>query len=112
MIESIVLDYLSNMIEDVGVFMERPERPEKPYILLEKTGSSESNHIKSATIAVQSYGRSLLEAAQINEVVKAMMPGIVQLNTVSKCSLQTDYNFTNTATKEYRYQAVFSLVHY
>lgn len=112
MIEKIVLDYLSSIV-DVPVYMEVPEKNiPKKYILIEKIGSSMTNHIYNASIAIQSYADSLLEAAYLNdEVIKAMLD-IVTLKEVSASNLNSDYNFTDTSTKQYRYQALFDLVHY
>lgn len=82
------------------------------YILIEKTGSGEENHIKKAVIAIQSFADSLYRAAEINEEVKKTMKEIVELEDISKCDLNTDYNYTDVARKKYRYQAVFDITHY
>lgn len=111
MIEKTVIDYLNT--ENVPAFGERPEKePVKPYIVVEKTGSSLVNHIASATIAVQSWGKTLAKAADLNEEVKAAMENITDLDAVSSCKLDTDYNYTSTALKAYRYQAVFTITYY
>lgn len=108
MIEKIVLDYLNNTLR-VSAFMEKPANPPEKYVLLEKTGGSSENYIKSATIAIQSYAGSLFDAATLNEEVKAAMDNIVILNDVMGCDLNSDYNFTDTTKKQYRYQAVYEL---
>lgn len=108
MIEKIVEDYLKSVL-DIPVHMEKPEEEEMRYILVEKTGSSSENQINSATIAIQSYAESLYEAAMINEKVKEAMIDIIYHEDVSKSSLNSDYNFTDTTKKKYRYQAVFDL---
>lgn len=111
MIESLIIEYLNS--EDVPAYGERPEvEPAKPYLLVEKTGSSEENHIPTATIAVQSWAQSLAKAAKLNEDVKEAMKHITDLNAVSSCRLNSDYNFTSTALKAYRYQAVFTVTYY
>lgn len=111
MIEKTVIDYLNT--EGVPAFAERPERePAKPYIIVERTGSSNENHIMTATIAVQSWAQTLAEAASLNEEVKASMEFITDLDAVSACRLTSDYNFTSTALKAYRYQAVFNITYY
>ena len=110
MIEKIVLDYLKEVL-DVPVYMEKPQEMPTQFVLIEKTGSSEENFILSATIALQSYAESLYLAAELNEKVKKAMNDIIVLNTVSKSKLNTDYNFTDTAKKLYRYQAVYDLVY-
>lgn len=111
MIEKAILDYLNTNL-DVPVYMERPETPPDEYVLLEKTGSQLENHIHTATIAAQSYAKTLYEAATLNDVVKATMTGAVELAQITRVGLNSDYNFTNTADKQYRYQAVFVVSHY
>ena len=111
MIEKIVYDYLSEALT-VPVHLEVPENPPERFVLLEKTGSGREDWVYSATIAVQSWAETLFEAAALNEQVKAAMDEIVRLPEICRCQLNSDYNFTDTATKRYRYQAVFDLVHY
>ena len=108
MIEKIILDYLNNMLS-VPAYMENPANPPEKYVLLEKTGSSSENYIKSATFALQSYAGSLFDAAALNEDVKSAMDNIIVLNDVMSSELNSDYNFTNTTKKKYRYQAVYDL---
>ncbi|MEA4965386.1 MAG: hypothetical protein VB055_06155 [Oscillospiraceae bacterium] len=111
MIEKTVLDYLSASLS-LPVKMEVPENPPEEFLVVEKTGSDVSNHIKRATIAVQSYAGSLYRAACINEDVKAATENLVALPEISKASLNSDYNFPDTQTKKYRYQAVFDIYHF
>ena len=108
MIEKIVLDYLNETL-NVSVYMEKPADPPEEYVLLEKTGSSSENYIKSATIALQSYAKTLYSAAVLNEEVKKAMDNIVSQNEVMGSELNSDYNFTDTTKKQYRYQAIYDL---
>lgn len=111
MIEKFVADFLNKELT-VPAWLEEPEKPPKEYVLIEKTGSSEDNYISSAVIAVQSYGRSLYEAARLNQEVKTAMRDLVQSPEICRCKLNSDYNFTDTQTKRYRYQAVFDITYY
>lgn len=111
MIEKKVLDWLDTQLS-VPVYMERPLDVPESYVLLEKTGSSMENWIYSVMIAVQSYAPTLLGAAQLNELVKAAMLNMIERGDVSSVRLNSDYNYTDTATKSYRYQAVFDIVAY
>lgn len=111
MIEKIVLDYLHTTLA-LPVYMEVPENPPDTFVLVEKTGSSRENRINRATLAVQSWADSLLEACQLNEQVKLAMDDFLGLDEISACRLNSDYNFTDPTTKHYRYQAVFDLVFY
>lgn len=108
MIEKIVLDYLNDKLS-VPAFPETPEEKQERFILLEKTGGGSENFINSATIAIQSYAESLYEAAALNEEVKKAMSYIVTLDSVSSSKLNSDYNYTDTKKKQYRYQAVYDL---
>lgn len=111
MIEKIVLDYLGAALS-VPVRMETPEDPPREYVLIDKTGSSETNHIDRATLAIQSVSSvSLYRAAQINEEVKVAMEGILALPQIFRAKRNTDYNFTNSQTKQYRYQAVYDMTY-
>lgn len=110
MVEKTILDYLSDVL-DVPVCMERPTKEPKSYALIEKTGSSTENYIESATLAIQSYAASMYDAAALNCRVKAAMNGSVQLPEISSCDCNSDYNYTDTTKKKYRYQAVFDIVY-
>lgn len=111
MIEKTVLDYMSGQLE-VPCYMMRPEKVPKKYVLIEKTGSSEDDHITTSTFAFQSYAPTLLEAAELNEEVKAAAESLVSLYSVTKSALESDCNFTNIANKQPRYQAVYDITHY
>lgn len=111
MIEIVIRQYLSEHL-DVPVLLERPLKPPESFVLFEKTGSGKSNQIKSATFAFQSYAKSMLDAAKLNEKVKDAVDGLISLDVVHRVKLNSDYNYTDTETKEYRYQAVFDIGHY
>jgi hypothetical protein len=111
MIEKVILDYLLDKnIQGVqqNVYMETPKNEPDEYILIEKTGGPQDDGITHATIAVQSLSaKSMLRVVEINEAVKAAMADLPDNTNVYGCSLNTDYNYTNTSTRMYRYQAVF-----
>lgn len=114
MIEVKILNYIiSRNIDGIGgnVFLETPESPPAEYILVQKTGSGRENEIQSATVAIQSISKNrMITAGKINEAVKtAMLEMAGWSDAVYSCRLNSDYIFTNTQTKEYRYQAVFDL---
>ena len=110
MIEKVVLDFLSENLR-VPVTMEKPENELDEYVLIEKTGSSESDFVKSATIAIQSYSTTLYKAAVLNEEVKGVMYNLLSIPKISRAKLNTDYNFTDTTTKRYRYQAIYDITY-
>lgn len=111
MIEIVVKDFLEKKLS-VPVFMEEPEAIPQRYIIIEKVGGGESIGMKSATIAIQSYGTSLADSAMLNEEVKEALREIDDQNPVSSAELNSDYNFTDTETHRYRYQAVYDFIYY
>ncbi len=111
MIETIIIEYLSRQL-GICVLTEKPNDKPQRYIIVEKTGNSRNNFIDTATVTIQSYAESMFEAAMLNERVKLAMNEITMLSSVSKASLNSDYNFTDTAKKEYRYQAVYDITFY
>lgn len=110
LIEAAVISYLVSALETQHVYAERPENPPEEYYIIERTASGEINHIQTATVTIQSVsGNSLLRAAEMNQQVLKVMPCIVQEADVSCCRLNSAYNYTDTSTRQYRYQAVFDL---
>ena len=98
---------------NIKTLLEMPENPSIPLLLVEKTGGGYANKLYTASIVVQSYGNTLYDAAVLNKkVVSAMMNAASNVDTVIRCNLNSDYNFTDTSTKRYRYQALFDIYYY
>lgn len=111
MIEKLILDYLNS--EGVTSYMEIPEGGgTPPFVIIQKTGGGEENRLRHATVAIQSYGASMYDAASLNERIVALMDGFAALPEVASCRLNSDYNYTDTTKIKYRYQAVFDVVYY
>ena len=106
MIELTVLNYLTEEL-DVPVYMETPEDIPESYVLVQKTGSGRDNRVDRATFALQSIAPSLYEAAVLNESVKAAMDTMDE--GIFGADLNSDYEYTNQQTKQYRYQAVYDI---
>ena len=111
MIELIILDHLNNKL-DVPVSLEKPSSQTGSYVVFEQTSSGKSSHLPSATFAFQSYADSLYNAAVLNKEVKMAVESIIELDEIRGLTLNSDYNFTDTTTKEYRYQAVYEIRYY
>ena len=109
--EIIIKNYLAEK-HSVPVEMEVQADTPESLVLLDKTGSSREERIDRAMLAIQSYAPSMYEAARLNERVKAAMDSAAELDAVSASRLNSDYNFTDTTTKRYRYQAVYDLVYF
>ena len=110
MIEKIVYDYLNDKLS-VPAYTEKPERVPVSYVLIEKAGGSRENFINKATMTLQSYAGSLYLASKLNEEVKAAMDNIIELDVIGSSRYNSDYNYTDTTKKKYRYQAVYDLTY-
>lgn len=111
MIEIIVKQYLEAQIYPVPVRMEVPNPEPEKYVLIEKTNRSEENKIEAITIRIKSVAPSLYEAASLSESVVAAMKAAPAHTGISKSKLNTEYNSTDTARKQYAYAAIFNLIY-
>lgn len=115
MIEITVKNFLESKLS-VPVLMEVPKDKASQFVIIEKTGGAQTNHIPSSILTIQSYGPSMYEAAALNEEVKKWMvdgvDGLISLDEIVSVELNSDYNFTDETTKRYRYQAVYDIIHY
>lgn len=113
MIEATIIDYLSQKTAAGNdVYAEVPKVQPSTYIVIEKTGSSVDERIMTSTIAIRSIAPTMLEAISLNEEVKAVMEEMLELDEICAVRLNSDYNFTDSTSKQYRYQAVFQVTHY
>lgn len=110
MIELVICNYLSSKL-DCPVLPEKPDRPFGRMVFVERTGGR-GKFLYETTFAIQSYADSLYEACALNDDVIKAMEGLIECDEITKVSLNSNYNYTDTTTKEYRYQAVFDVIHY
>ena len=111
MIEVIILNYLKTQLTE-PVYLEKPANAPEKYVFFEKTGSGRSNRLSSSTFAFQSYAGSLFSTCELNEKVKRAVDNLINLDAIGKVKLNSDYNYTDTIAKNYRYQAVYDIYHY
>lgn len=110
MIEKIILDYI--LEQNLTAYMEQPKVKPDSYYLIEKTAGGQTDKINTSTIVIQSYADTLYNAALMNEAIKVVMADTIELDEISRVELNSDYNYTDPTTKQYRYQAVFVVTHY
>lgn len=111
MIETLIISHLT--AAGLRAYGEEPAGDTTlPYYVIQRTGGSETETLRRATVAVQSYGGSMLEAAQANTDMIAVMLRLAELDAVATITLNSDYNYTDTARRRYRYQAVFDITYY
>ena len=109
-IEKKIYDYLKKKLP-VHVGMERPQDPPESYVIIERVGGYESNFVSQATIAIKSIAPTLFKAASLDHDVVTAMRDFATVDNVSSCSLNADTNFTDTTTKEYRYQSTYLITY-
>ena len=78
MIEETVRAFLAGQL-DVPALLELPPHPPEAFVLVEKTGGYVENGLRHATLAVQSYGPRLLEAARLDGTLKPFRCGTLAL---------------------------------
>ena len=92
MIEETIRSFLAERL-DVPVRLSVPTPAPARFVVVEKTGSGYEDGIYNATIAVQSYGPAAtshdgtLDAAKLNELVKAAMQDADNLPQLVRCDL-------------------------
>lgn len=111
MIEYIIKRYLDNHLS-VPAFFERDANTPEKCVILEKTSSGKREFTTDATFAFQCYAPTLEQAALLNEEVKRTIEQMIELDEISSIRLNSDYNFTDTSLKSYRYQAVFDIYYF
>lgn len=111
MIETTVLEHLASRL-DAPVSMEVPEKKPERFVVLKKADTGREDFLYKSMFLVRSYAPTLLAAAELSEQVMQAMLTLPECSDVSGCYLTGDYNFTDTASKQYRYQAVFDIYHF
>ena len=119
MIETVLKNYLEGALDGVPVFLEMPETPSdrhpripNRFVLIERIAGGKTEQIHSASFAIQSYSlASLYEAAALDENVRDIMDNFDGVENIGMVRLASNYNFTDTSTKRYRYQAVYDITY-
>lgn len=109
MIEIIILNHLEKRLDCPVVLSLEDGFKESRFVRFERVGSSKTNLVNRVSFAFQSYGSSLLEAAELNEELKSAISEISTLDEIGSVKLVSDYNFTDNSTKKYRYQAIYEI---
>ena len=109
MIETTLIRYLSERLAPIKAHAEVPEDAPDTFIVIEQTGRGQKDTINRTVLAIQSYAPSLLKAAELSERVIGAMVEMPLSEDIGKVELVSEHNFTDTRTKQYRYQAVVAI---
>lgn len=97
---------------DVPVYMEIPKTVEaERYVVIERVGLRVANHVHTASIAFQSYAGRMADAAALDEQVRHTVEAMTGLPDIGGVHLESNYNFTDTSTKQYRYQCIYGVTY-
>lgn len=111
MIEITVIDYLKEVL-NIPVYAEIPTNRPQSFVVVNKIDGGETNQVNASTLSIYSYGKTLYDAAILNEDVKYAMKNIVKLHIVSGCKIGGDSRSIDEENKLYRYESIFNLYHY
>lgn len=110
-IEETVIAHLSAALS-VPVYAEEPENPPESFVRLEKTGEARQNHIRAATLALQSFAPTLYGASELSGEVERAMDALPDASMdVYGSHFRGSYNFTDPQSRRYRYQAVYEVTY-
>ena len=109
-IEACVVYHLTT--NGFDAYGEVPKTTGGEFVTIERTGGGETNHIERATLAVQSWADTMLDAVKLDSAVADAMESLVEYESVSACRRNGSYNYTNPATNKYRYQSVYEVIYY
>ena len=112
MIDIILKNHLEGVL-DVPVVMEIPKNPAAEYVLIERTGTRMiQKRVEEATLAIQTYSTTLYKAALLQYLVRDAMNAAEELPEIGSVEVTGMYNYSDDATKQYRYQGVYSVINY
>lgn len=111
MLETMLIAFLS---ETAPTFAEFPDEPpaDGRFFVIERVGGGTNEKLRTATVAVQCYGATLYAAAGLSEELMGAMEAFYNKPEICSVKLDSCYNYTDTRTKRYRYQAVYDITHY
>ena len=113
--EQIIIEaYVIAYLDDLGyrVYGEVPKSTEGEFVTVERTGAGWKNQIDSATLAVQAWADTMLEAATLADAVAEDLRSMIGEDEISSVSVTGPYNYTDPRTNKYRYQAAVYVVYY
>ena len=116
MLELIVYNYLS-VVLDVPVVFTEPTVPEwdavpEKYVLIKKLSEKNDNHLRSGSLAIKSYAKTVYDAAVLDKAVRDAVDRLPELDAVASAKLSSSYDSSDTVRKINRYQSVYDFVFY
>ena len=111
MIEEIIIKRL-NAVLGIYVGGEVPVEPDQRFVVVRKRGGERTDHIYTSLIQFDVYAERLSEASALCKALVEAVDDLTCLDEICNCEYGGDYNATDTASKRYRYQAMYNITHY
>lgn len=106
MIEEVLIRLLNTA--GFKTFTEVEDNMPEAYVIIERTGNSRNNKISKPIVAFRCCSESMYKAAELCESLeKFILEELPGQENIAGVTLNTDYNYTDTETKTYRYCALF-----
>lgn len=115
LIEKIIRDHLNAVLPEGALLFEPVNKNPKSgsFVVIEKTGTQQTDWLYTATVAVQSYAPTLYQAAELDQRARNAMFALPDSSEyVTGVHLIGGSNFTDPSTRQPRYQAVFDVNFY
>ena len=110
LIETTIRNYLIEKIPNVPIKLEVPESETK-FVVFRVIDRGKVNLINAVTVEFLSYGKSKLEAAELDDLVRTAMENIVELKTIFSSKIGGGNDDFDEDLKKYRYRAYFNLTY-
>ena len=110
LIEQTIRNYLIGKIPNVPIEVEVPKSGDK-FVVLRVIDRGRINYIDAVTVEFMSYGKSKLEAAELDELVRTAMFDIVELGSIFSSKIGGGNDNYDEELKKYRYRAYFNLTY-
>ena len=108
MIEKTILNYLMEKLDMTDIFLELPNDFPDTFIVFRVIDRGLEDHINAVTVEFMSYGKTKLEAAELDERLREAMLNIVELPEIS-CHFGGGNDNPDITLKRPRYRAYFNL---
>jgi len=109
--EEVLLKYMNQNMK-IKSYTERSSSQEDEFYVIDRIGGSSNRSYDTSTIAIQSYAKTKYRAAKNDEAMRKCILEMVSLDNILNVELNSFYDYTDTNTKNFRYQSVFEFKHY
>ena len=108
MIEKTVLNYLIETLETNDVYLELPDELPDTFVVFHVIDRGKTDQINAVTMEFFSYGKTKVEAAELDEKLREAMDNIIELPDIT-CHFGGGNDSPDTTIKRPRYRAYYNI---